>query len=177
MLRPSRLRLMLVAICLLTLVAIGATIDISSRAGNVDPALVPSITVSMPDQLLTDVDGDGRADPGDTIKYTVTITNNGTDATGTAFNDTLDPNLTLVAGSLSASPITANDAYTATGNVRISVPEGVADLLGNDINPLTGTNTGLTAIAQTVSSANCTGGCSNNVAIAANGSFTYNPPP
>ncbi|MGE3466701.1 MAG: beta strand repeat-containing protein, partial [Pyrinomonadaceae bacterium] len=135
------------------------------------------VSASKTDVLFNDIDGDGRVDPGDTIEYTATITNNTANPlTGTAFTDTIDGNTTLVPGSVTASPIAAPDSYTATGNVQISQP-AVGGLLANDLSPITGDNTGLTATAQTISSSNCTGGCSNNVVIAADGSFTYNPPP
>src|SRR5687768_9524348 len=62
--------------------------------------LLPAITATNNDALVTDVDGDGIADPGDTIEYTVTVTNGaaagaGNDATAMIFTDTLDPNMTL----------------------------------------------------------------------------------
>jgi len=115
--------------------------------------LVPAITATNNDALVVDVDGDGIADPGDTIEYTVTITNGaaagaGNDALGTIFTDTLDPNMTLVPGSVNSSPIAGNDTYAVTGNVRIQVPDGATDLLANDIDPDTGSNTGLTATAE-----------------------------
>src|SRR2546423_13157872 len=54
----------------------------------------------------------GNANPGDTLTYTVVITNSGTsDATGVNFSDTIDPNTTLVAGSVIASPIANDDSY------------------------------------------------------------------
>lgn len=138
--------------------------------------LVPSMTADNNDTLVTDVDGDGRVDPGDTIQYTVTVNNTagvgaGNDALGVAFNETLSNDTTLVAGSLNASPIAVNDTFSVTGNLQIQVPDGASDLLANDIDPDTGTNTGLTASGGTTSAQ---GG---NVTINANGSFSYNPPP
>lgn len=145
--------------------------------------LAPAITASNTDALVTDADGDGIADPGDVVEYTVTVNNTagaGNDATGMIFTDTLDANMTLVPGSVNASPIAGNDAFPVTGNVRIQVPDGATDLLANDIDPDTGNNTGLTATAESKKSAqcaalgvNCTG---NNVTINADGSFSYNPP-
>jgi len=114
--------------------------------------------------------------PGGTITYTVTINNNGAssptdDATNVLFSDTIDPHTTLVPG----SPVAAvSDNYHTIGNVQISV--AAPGLLTNDFDPDTGNNTGMTATAETKSSTNCTGGCSNNVTINANGSFTYDPP-
>src|SRR5262249_12976591 len=57
-----------------------------------------TVTATKVDSLFTDVDNDGKADPGDTLKYTVTISASGGDATGVTFTDTVDPNTTFVAG-------------------------------------------------------------------------------
>jgi hypothetical protein len=171
-----RLAVVLALVCcaVFTVVKFGPVI----RAGTAPLAFAPSITATNDGNIFTDADGDARADPGDTVEYTVTINNIGTDpANNVVFQDTLDANMTLVGGSVVTSPIAAPDAFAATGNVRRSIPDGGTDLLANDINPLTGTNAGLSVVAETISSANCTGGCSNNVAITADGSFTYNPPP
>ena len=62
---------------------------------------------------------------GDTIPYTVVITNSGgADATGVTLTDPTPTNTTLVPGSLHASPLANNDAYTAVGNTKLYV--GVA---------------------------------------------------
>src|SRR5215813_4590927 len=112
----------------------------------------------------------GPALPGETITYNITISNTGTaDATGVVFNDTLDPNTTLVPGSVNTSPITGDDTYSVLGNVRIQ-PNAANGLLVNDIDPDTGNNTGLTASGPTTSSQ---GG---NVNVNSDGSFSYNPP-
>ena len=133
--------------------------------------LAPGITATKTDMIFTDVDGDGRADPGDTLKYTVTINNGGTDATGLKFTDTLDPNLTLVGGSVNTSPIAVDDpGYTATGNVRIT-QSAASGLLVNDIDPDTGNNAGLTASGPATTTQN------GNLTINADGSFVYNPAP
>ncbi len=143
-----------------------------------EPAPAPPIlgvTATMAAAITTDVDSDTKADPGvDTITYTATITNNSVgDVSGVQFTDTVDTHTTLVAGS---SVATGDDRYNAIGNVTMSIPDGSTDLLNNDFDPETGNNTGMTATAETKSSTNCTGGCSNNVTIAADGSFTYDPP-
>ena len=78
----------------------------------------PSLTATKTDSFA-DPDGDGKAEPGQTITYTVTVTNNGTDATGVAFSDTVDPNTTLVPGSVRTQPVAAGDSYNVLGNVRI----------------------------------------------------------
>jgi hypothetical protein len=133
--------------------------------------LAPNITATKTDMIFTDVDGDGRADPGDTLKYTVTISNPGTDATGVKFTDTLDTNLTLVAGSVNTTPIAIDDpGYTVTGNVRITV-SAASGVLANDIDPDTGNNTGLTASGPATTTQN------GNLTLNADGSFVYNPAP
>src|SRR5215217_633214 len=103
--------------------------------------LVPTVTATKTDALFTDVDVDGKADPGDTIKYTVNIGATGEDATGVQFSDTVDPNTAFVGGTLAASPVGVNDTFpvTVTGNVRINsaslaAPFSVVsnDYLGNN---------------------------------------------
>jgi hypothetical protein len=132
--------------------------------------LVPTITATKVDSIFTDVDGDGRADPGDTLQYTVTINNGGTDATGVKFTDTIDTNTTLVGGSINSSPIAFDDSgYSATGNVRITIA-AASGVLVNDIDPDTQSNANVTA------SAGATSANGGNVAMSADGSFSYNPP-
>ncbi|HSE16084.1 MAG TPA: Ig-like domain-containing protein, partial [Pyrinomonadaceae bacterium] len=130
--------------------------------------VAPTVTASKTDALITDVDMDGKADPGDTLKYTVSIGVSGMDATGVQFTDTVDPNTAFVAGTLRTTPIARNDSYTATGNVRITV--AAPGVLGNDSDADPAVNA-LTATAGTFLSAN--GG---DVNLSSDGSFTYNPP-
>src|SRR5688500_5653398 len=73
-------------------------------------------------------DGDGKADPSETIEYTAVIQNNGADpATGITFNDVLDLNTTLVAGSVNVSPLAGDDSYDAIGNTMLDVGIGLPD--------------------------------------------------
>ena len=138
-----------------------------SKALAMPPTTV--VTATKTDTLFTDVDLDGKADPGDTLKYTVTINASGADATGVTFTDTVDPNTTFVAGTLMTTPLARNDSYTATGNVRIQVPAG-SGVLANDSDP-DGVGPAISVTAGTFLSAQ--GG---NVVLAADGSFAYNPP-
>jgi len=115
--------------------------------------------------LFTDVDGDLQADPGDTLKYTVNINASGDDATGVTFTDTVDPNTAFVPGSLQATPVAVDDSYSATGNIRISV--AAPGVLGNDF-------TGVPA--ATITAPPSTSANGGDVNLAADGSFTYNPP-
>jgi len=130
--------------------------------------VAPTVTATKTDSLFTDVDLDGKADPGDTLKYTVVIGATGADATGVTFTDTVDPNTTFVAGTLRTTPLARADSYTATGNVRIQVP--APGVLANDSDP-DGVGPAISVTAGTFLSAQ--GG---NVTTNADGSFSYNPP-
>src|SRR5688572_19908368 len=151
----------------------------SSRAvasTNAAPAPVPAkpAPVAAPfDPLITatkvdsfpDVDGDGKAAPGETITYDVNVTNNGTDATGVNFLDQIDSNTTLVGGSLKVSPLAFPDTFVAAKDTPLSV--GAPGVLNND----TGIP-GPTAVAI-VAGATAQGGTVN---LNTDGSFTYTPP-
>ena len=166
-------RIALLALVLVCLVAIAILRpgEVSNAISNQNAALLPVLGAAMVDSITTDVDGDGRADPGDTLQYTVTINNTGTDSLNTVFTDTISANTTLVPGSVNSSPIAFDDpSYTAAGNVRITIP-AASGVLANDIDPDTGTNSGLTA------SSGATSAQGGNVAMSANGGFSYNPPP
>src|SRR4051794_31359636 len=61
--------------------------------------IAPAVTVvAVPPTLSVDTDGDGLADPGDRLHYTVTVSNNtGSPLTNLTFQDLInDPNLSLV---------------------------------------------------------------------------------
>ena len=137
------------------------------NASLLNTVLAPVVTATKTDALFTDVDGDLQADPGDTLQYTVTISAAGEDATGVTFTDTVDPNTAFVGGSLTATPVAVNDSYAATGNVRISVPAG-SGVLANDF---------LGLPAATITGAPATSVNGGDVAVNADGSFTYNPAP
>ncbi|MBC7964319.1 MAG: cadherin-like domain-containing protein, partial [Fuerstia sp.] len=134
--------------------------------------LVVTIGSTNVDALLTDVDGDGLADPGDTLQHTVTITNSGNmDATGVNLNVNEDSNTTLVGGSIRITPIAFDDAYALTGNTPITI-NAAAGVLANDIDPDSSTplsNVGLTAVSLNVT------GTTGSVSLNTNGSFTYTP--
>ena len=148
--------------------------------------LAPSITATKVDSLISD-DGDGKADPGLTekIEYNITITNNGTDAADVVFDDTIDAHTTLVAGSINTQPIADPDTYSASGNIAIS--KAAPGVLTNDRDPDTGNNSGLTVTkvqgaggnvgVATDTTAVGRGGVKGSVNLAANGGFTYEPPP
>ncbi len=128
------------------------------------PPVAPVITATKTDSPGT------PANPGDTITYTVVISNTtGTaDATGVMFADTIDLNTTFVANSILVSPIAVNDSYNTIGNVNISVP-AAQGLLFNDLNP-----GGMGTLAITAFDATSVNGGTVTVNTT-DGSFTYNP--
>src|SRR5437868_1243296 len=131
------------------------------------PPASPIITATKQDALVNDVNSNGKANPGDTLGYTVVISNTGTgDATGVAFSDTIDPNTTLVPGSVNTSPIAFDDSYSAIGNVSIS-PNAAQGLLANDFEPDGNTMT---------VTGNSAPSCGGNLTVNSDGSFTFNPP-
>ena len=131
----------------------------------------PTLVATKSATLLLDQNHNGLADPGDHLRYTVSITNRGdTDAPDLHFNDTIAADTNLIASSLRTTPLAHNDdGYNTVGNVLLSVPVGQG-LLRND-RDLDGTG-GLSVATYGATSARGGG-----VTVAPDGSFTYNPPP
>jgi uncharacterized repeat protein (TIGR01451 family)/fimbrial isopeptide formation D2 family protein len=75
--------------------------------------------------LAFDVNGNGYADPGDTLLYTIDITNNGTDATDVTYEQSIPSNTTYVMNSVTT------DAGIADDTSGISVDVG--DLAESEI--------------------------------------------
>ncbi len=125
--------------------------------------------------LFTDADTNGIASPGDTVEYTVTISNTGTDANGVVFSDTIDENTTLVPDSLVHTPIATTDTYpeTLVGNVGVD-----SSLISYSV--ITNDNLGLPAVTE-ISSYDATSSNGGTIVMTTSGpgigQFTYNPPP
>src|SRR5688572_32996394 len=83
------------------------------------PAVV--ITGSLTD-TITDSDGDGKAELGETISYLGTISATGdTNALDLQIQAILDAHTTLVAGSFNVSPLALDDGFVAIGNTLLRV--------------------------------------------------------
>jgi uncharacterized repeat protein (TIGR01451 family) len=75
--------------------------------------VAPDIKVTKTVKLAGDADGDGAVSPGDTLKYTVLISNDGNGtAGGVIFSDTPDSNTTLMVGSVTTMP-----GFVSKGNI------------------------------------------------------------
>jgi hypothetical protein len=133
-----------------------------------NPPGIPGTTVTARVEafLVNDVDGDGRADPGDTLHYVVSIRNFGNAATSATLTDTLDPRMTLVANSLKLSPVAVDDAYTTQSNTPLVIPSATG-VLANDVDPQSPPN-------LTVTDAN-TDNQFDQVTVGADGGFTFTP--
>ncbi len=83
------------------------------------PPTDPGEEESLPVISIIKTASPNPAEPGDTISYDITVTNDGAgDATGVFVSDTLDTNTTLVAGSASAS---AGTVTTSGNSVEIDI--------------------------------------------------------
>ena len=78
-----------------------------------------TVTGSLVDTLADDVNNDGNVDPGDTIEYTVTITAGDADADTVTFSDSVDPNTSIVPGSVSTSQGTVINGSTGGQEIEI----------------------------------------------------------
>ncbi|MEK6259708.1 MAG: VCBS domain-containing protein [Planctomycetota bacterium] len=145
--------------------------------------LAAAITASSVDTLVLDVDGDGFAEAGDQIHYTVTVQNTGdASATNLTFQEIInDPHLTLLAGSINVSPLAINDAFTAVANTQLVVGNATplagphstvaGNVLANDTEFL-----GDTFTISAFDATSAGGGIVSMVTAGVNsGSFTYVP--
>ncbi len=129
-------------------------------------------------------DGNDPAEPGDRIVYTITITSTGSmDATNVQLTDFIDPNTTLLMGSLDITPVARADSFSALGNVSLSV-DVTSGLLSNDGDPDGGSVT-VTAVQGSVANVGTAtptdksglGGVAGTVTVNSDGSVSYQPPP
>jgi uncharacterized repeat protein (TIGR01451 family) len=88
----------------------------------------PVIVATKTAARTKDADGDGATSPGDTIKYTVVIKNDGQGpATGVIFSDTPDINTRLVVGSVTATQGLITQGNTAGDTVEVNIGEITAN--------------------------------------------------
>lgn len=95
-------------------------------------APVPDVAASKTAALAVDVDNDGQVEPGDTLLYTIAVTNAGTgDATSVVFSDTPGANTTLVSGSVTTTAGTVTTGNGAGDTSVVVAPGSVAGLGGS----------------------------------------------
>ncbi|HSO24757.1 MAG TPA: cadherin-like domain-containing protein, partial [Chondromyces sp.] len=143
----------------------GSTLQIDALTA-VPPRLLQADATKT--DTLIDGDGDGLADPGETVRYTITITNTGAAAAAVTLDDVIDANAELVPGSIAISPVAQRDTYSAVGNVALVV--AAPGVLANDSDPDGG------AVAVDSASLSLTTAQGGAVELAVDGGFTYTPP-
>lgn len=75
----------------------------------------PSLVATKTDAHAVDGDGDGLVEPGDSLRYTVEIANEGdADALGVSFADAPDANAVLIAGSVTTTQGVISDGNGST---------------------------------------------------------------
>ncbi len=85
-------------------------------------------TVSIAD----DADASGDVSSGDTLEYTITITNGSSPVTGTIFTDVIPENTTYVPGSMTLDSASLTDAADGDdGDYGHNVPDGVSVRIGD----------------------------------------------
>src|SRR4051812_35149046 len=147
--------------------------------------MVAVVNLLRHSKLFNDLNGDGKATPGDTLLTHITISNpTGVAINSVVANDTLTSGTTYVAGTI---VVTVGDQYTGlTGNTPISLgaSEGV---LANDYHfdgVNAGTSTGLTVTTVngtaigapiTIHDAAVPASVAGTVDVHADGSFTFTP--
>ncbi|HEX8501244.1 MAG TPA: Ig-like domain-containing protein [Pyrinomonadaceae bacterium] len=146
-------------------------------------AVGPVVTATKVDSWDDTATPDQRAEPGQTVTYTVTITNNGPgSATDVKFTDAGDPNTTIVPGSYQTQPVTFADTYTGSGNIPVAA--AAPGVLSNDVDPdgntltvtkVQGDGTKVGAFVDTTATGR--NSVKGSVKLNSNGSFDYEPPP
>ncbi len=140
-------------------------------------AVGPVLLATKEGRLAVDEDGDGLADPGDVIGYTIRLENEGDfDANDVEVEDEIDPNTQLLGDSIIITPMAVDDAYLAELGTPLVVPTAIG-LLANDFDvdgSDPGTNVDLSVVLDQVVRV---GGSLNGVLeVNLDGSFTYTPP-
>ncbi|WP_417744241.1 SdrD B-like domain-containing protein [Rosistilla oblonga] len=144
------------------------TANVTSNETDSDPTNNQSTVVNTisqeTDLSITKTDVGDPTSPGNTIDYTLTVTNNGpSNATGVVVTDNLPTGVTFVSGTGSQGTVTNNNGVitanvgnlasgsTATVTIRVSVASGTtgtisnqATVTGNENDPITNNNSSST---------------------------------
>lgn len=129
----------------------------------------PVINSTQTDQLDTTTDdGDGVAESGENVDYSIDVTNSGdADAAGVNLQLGPDPNQTVDPASISSTPVGIDDSFNSPVNTQLVVD--APGVLDNDINVdgdvLSVSDTGARTTTEL-----------GTATVNADGSFTYDPP-
>src|SRR5215472_7342107 len=121
------------------------------------------------------------ATPGQTLTYTNVISVTGLDATGVQFSDPIsDPNLTLVSGSLTATPVGIDDTYpqTVIANMSVNTATSGFSVVTNDFGGISA-GVSVPATSLTITAFDATSAQGGTVTMTTSGAgvgeFTYTP--
>ncbi|MFL6375738.1 MAG: hypothetical protein ACJ73D_13805, partial [Pyrinomonadaceae bacterium] len=125
--KNARVRITIVFLSL-SIAAFGAVKFISYAQKHAKPAAPTAPTVTATETLtdpsaITGNNGDGKAQPGETLLATVTITNTGSDATAVSLSDSPGNFLSPKGanGTFAIGPIAGSDTYETIGNTQLEV--------------------------------------------------------
>src|SRR4029434_5474519 len=143
------------------------------------------VTSSLVASLLAvnggvDADADGKADPGDTIAYTLSLANtSGVGATGLAIANPLDSHTTLVPGSLNSTPVAFDQSVSLNEDATLVITLQGQDPDGSNLTFRKADGTAFPANPTTIATTNGTIGNFGSVTCAADGvcsqQVTYTP--
>lgn len=151
------------------------------------PAAPPvgSVTASLTASLLAanggvDADSDGKADPGDTIAYTLSLANSsGAGATGLAIANPLDSHTTIVGGTLNSTPVAFDQSVSLNEDGTLVVTLSGQDPDGSSVTFKKSDGTAFPSNPTTIATAHGTIGNFGSVSCDANGvcsqQVTYTP--
>jgi CSLREA domain-containing protein len=151
------------------------------------PAAPPvgSVTASLAATLAAggggiDADGDGFADPGDTIAYTLSLTNaSGAGATGLAIANPLDSHTTIVPTSLNSTPVGFDQSVSLNEDATLVITLSGQDPDGSNLTFRDSAGSAFPANPTTIPTAHGTIGNFGSVSCDANGlclqQVTYTP--
>ena len=122
------------------------------------------LSATLTDSLAVDADASGRPSAGDTLRYTLDITNTGDQPIAAVTADLgLDANTSLDASSIRVSPLAFAENYATGRDTALAI--AAPGLLAND--------TGTTPLAIAAGTVATVGG--GTAQLAADGSFSYTP--
>jgi uncharacterized repeat protein (TIGR01451 family) len=95
--------------------------------------VLADVSATKVDEVINEIIVDGVANPGESIRYTIVVSNAGPDdVSAMVLEDLLPPGTTLVPGSIQTSPIARDDSYATPSVTSLSIPAPGVLLNDND---------------------------------------------